>query len=252
MGMFASHHLESRLFRRARSNWSGAAPQQTPRRGPGPARIRLSVEQLEARRVSGFLAGLNYDIPGFNPNVVAVGDFNGDGTPDLAVGSVFGNGLTVLLGNGDGTFRFGPGNALGDILALAVGDFNGDGLADLAVMRDDGVAVLLGNGDGSFQAARTVTATVGSVLVADLTGDGIEDLVVTDLNYDTVSVLLGRGDGSFQPAHTIGAALWYESVVVGDFNGDGLPDLAGAGQGSQRLGVLLGKCGRLVPAPADL
>ncbi|TMH84044.1 MAG: VCBS repeat-containing protein, partial [Betaproteobacteria bacterium] len=84
-----------------------------------------------------------------HPTFVAVGDFNGDRVQDLAVTNFDSNTISVLLGNGDGTFRAAPTVAAGaNPFAVAVGDFNGDGKLDL-VVADDGsntVSVLLGNG----------------------------------------------------------------------------------------------------------
>ena len=92
--------------------------------------------------------------------------------------------------------------------SAAVGDFNRDGMLDLAVTNGGdangkgmGVSILLGNGDGTFQSAVNYPAgsSPGSVVVADLNGDGFLDLAVT--NYGgTVNVLLGNGDGTFQAA----------------------------------------------------
>ena len=97
------------------------------------------------------------------------GDFNGDGKPDLAILSYNGSTtsyITVLLGNGDGTFAapltgqvYNQGSVGGDVIlgTLAAADFNGDGKSDLAVVGDyvssGGVTILLGNGDGTFTAA---------------------------------------------------------------------------------------------------
>src|SRR5205807_1983670 len=92
---------------------------------------------------------------GFGPAAVAVGDFNGDGRPDLAVANDLQDSVSVLLGAGDGTFA--P-RAMLDVgtapVAIAVGDFNGDGNADLVTPNagDDTVSLLLGAGDGSFAA----------------------------------------------------------------------------------------------------
>jgi hypothetical protein len=171
---------------------------------------------------------------------VTVGDFNGDGKPDLAVASGTNpNGtVSVLLGKGDGSFlpalTFPAGY---NPSAVAVGDFNGDGIPDLAVANggtnpsNGSVSVLLGNGDGTFQAAVNYPAGSypNSVAVADFNGDGILDLAVASYTSSgTVSVLLGQGDGTFLPAQAFPAGGYPSSVAVGDFNGDGWPDLAAA------------------------
>ena len=104
---------------------------------------------------------------------MAVGDFNGDTVLDLAVASLDSNNVSVLLGNGDGSFQpaqnFGAGFSPSSV---AVGDFNGDGVEDLAVANvgSNDVSVLLGNGDGSFQAARNFSVGVNpwSVAVGDV------------------------------------------------------------------------------------
>jgi hypothetical protein len=130
---------------------------------------------------------------------VAVGDFNSDGIPDLAVGDLGdgngnGQGVSVLLGNGDGTFQaarnFAAGYSPGSV---AVGDFNSDGIRDLGVAGAGGVRVLLGNGDGSFQTPN-VSYVAGSdpssVAVGDFNGDGSADLAVTNSGSNDVSILL--------------------------------------------------------------
>jgi hypothetical protein len=149
---------------------------------------------------------LSYDV-GHSPEAVAVGDFNGDGTPDLAVANYGGTTVSVLLGNGHGTFQAAHNFAAGfGAVSLAVVDFNGDGSPDLAVAAplDEVVSVLLGNGEGTFQPARHVATGIvaQSVAVGDFNGDGRPDLAVVSGNFfsGTVSVLLGNGDGSFQPA----------------------------------------------------
>src|SRR3989441_51383 len=181
-----------------------------------------------------YVAGTNIGV-----SSIVVGDFNGDGKPDLAVVNYGDGSAWVLLGNGDGTFQparniflTGGGN---NVWYIAEGDFNADGKLDLAVtnLSNNIVIVLLGNGDGTFQAARTFPVSTNPALVAvgDFNGDGKPDLVVSNVGSNTVSVLLGNGDGTFQPALSfpVGLNPWY--FAVGDFNGDGKLDLAVADYG---------------------
>lgn len=140
---------------------------------------------------------------GNSPVWVAVGDFNGDGKADLTVantstestgGAFSPGGVSVLLGNGDGTFRPAVNYATGSYaLSIAVGDFNGDGNADLAVADTD-ISVLLGNGDGTFQPALNYGAGIApwSVVVGDFSADGRSDLAVDSPSSNKVNVLLGE------------------------------------------------------------
>jgi len=205
------------------------------------------------------------------PTSVATGDFNGDGKLDLVVTDSGSGSVSVLLGNGDGTFQAPVNYTVGtaassQFLWVAVGDVNGDGKPDFVVADcdDNYVDVFLGNGDGTFQAG--VTYAVGtnptSVALADLNADGKLDVVVSNQNCPndvcgvaTASVLLGNGDGTFQ-AHSDypagGCANW---VAVGDFNRDGILDLAvvnGNGGGTPTaLLVLLGNGDGTFQAPTS-
>ena len=112
-----------------------------------PARCRPALEALEDRALPAVTFGpaVSYGT-GDTPVSVAVADFNGDGTPDLAVANVYGTTVSVLLGNGDGTFQRAADFAVGDYPAsVAVGDFNRDGTPDLvtADARSNDVSVLL-------------------------------------------------------------------------------------------------------------
>jgi hypothetical protein len=170
---------------------------------------------------------------GSGPASVAVGDFNGDGRLDLVVPNINDNTVSILLGNGEGTFQpavpYPVGNRPG---AVAVGDFNGDGKLDLAVAnRFDGtVSLLLGNGDGMFTAASGSPFAVGSIpsslAVGDFNGDGKLDLAVSNSGGNTVSVLLGNGDGTFTAAPSFALGGVPGSIAAGDFDGDGNVDLA--------------------------
>jgi hypothetical protein len=199
------------------------------------------------------------EVPAFgaSPAGLAVGDFNGDGKLDLAVtnensGANLGSGtVSILLGNGDGTFQlalnFSAGSNPGPI---AVGDLNGDGKLDLVVANNDAgttavnntINVLLGNGDGSFQPAQSFTVGTNptAVALADFNGDGKLDAAVSNHDANNLSILLGKGDGTFQPAMNFAAGSGPQSLVVADLNGDGKLDLAVADGGDNTVSLLLG------------
>jgi len=181
------------------------------------------------------------------PESVAVGDFNGDGKPDLAVTNPASNSVSILLGNGDGTFQVGTSFPVVGISpeSVAVGDFNGDRKSDLAVTNpaSNSVSILLGNGDGTFQVGTSfpvVGISPESVAVGDFNGDGKSDLAVTNPASNSVSILLGNGDGTFQVGTSFPVVgISPESVAVGDFNGDGKSDLAVTNSASNSVSVLI-------------
>jgi hypothetical protein len=172
---------------------------------------------------------------------VVVGDFNRDGKLDSAVANENDNTVSVLLGNGDGTFSTESTQAAGPFpYSVAVGDFKGDGKLDLAVANYFGidstgswgtVSILLGNGDGTFSIGSTPSMGLvpESVAVGDFNGDGKLDLAVANLcqtmecvDGGNVTILLGDGSGNFTSASSTSPGG--TPVAVGDFNGDGKLD----------------------------
>jgi hypothetical protein len=192
------------------------------------------------------------------PVALATADFNGDRNLDLAVVNQGNNSVSILLGNGDGTFKAPTTAATGNTpVAIAVADFNGDGKPDLAVVNQAGsvqpdkstqftVSILLGNGDGTFAAhvdytsftlvaGSTVSNAPVAIAVQDFNGDGKPDLAV--LNSATlpaggtpppgsVSILMGNGDGTFQPYAGYAVGENPDALVAGEFTSDGYQDLA--------------------------
>ncbi len=163
---------------------------------------------------------------------VGIGDFNGDGDPDLAVATT--GSVSVLLGGAGASFGAPTSFAVPTHpSSVAVGDFNGEADPDLAVSGWDGaVSVLLGGPGGSFgaQTAYPVPGGAGRVDLADFNGDADPDLAVANGPSDTVSVLMGGAGGSFGAADStpVGGENDATDVVAGDFNGDADadPDLA--------------------------
>jgi hypothetical protein len=202
------------------------------------------------------------------PETVKSGDFNNDGIPDLVVANGKDNTVSILLGNGDGSFTAAPGSPItvgGFPFFTAVADFNGDGLVDVAVTNadDSTVSILLSNGDGTFRQPNPpipgFNYNPAQVIAADFNKDGIPDLAVAnftpvnqnppeDDQQSSVSIMLGKGDGTFTnaPGSPITVGLYATNLAAADFNQDGNTDLAVDNQGdvndfpTQTLSLLLG------------
>jgi len=185
-------------------------------------------------------SGLNYD-----PNSLAIGDFNGDHIPDaVAAGSSnFVGTVSMLLGNGDGTFQAPIDITFPSdfVSAVAVGDFDRDGKPDVVGVERGvarGVFILLGNGDGTFRHGAVYdvpTNDFTSVSVADFRGIGRLDLAVGGAGPNgEIAVLLGNGNGTFQSPVFYPANFQYQ-VITADVNGDGNPDLVAAVQVNSQL-----------------
>ncbi|HEY5884526.1 MAG TPA: VCBS repeat-containing protein, partial [Pyrinomonadaceae bacterium] len=197
--------------------------------------LSLVLSQISTSAQSASFARTDYPILG-NNHIVA--DLNGDGIPDLAGTGV--NSASVMLGNGDGTFRpkvnYPAGGQTQD---LAAGDFNGDGRVDLVVSLNDfrfSLSLLTGNGDGTFRAPVNFENTAAqedspAVVATDLDNDGRLDVVLAHaiacfvspcVTARTITVMLGFGDGTFQLPFDIDIGTGMSRMVVGDFNRDGI------------------------------
>src|SRR5690349_8879106 len=181
---------------------------------------------------------------GTGPRWIVGGDFNNDGQLDLATANAEASTVSVLLGNGDGTFRPHLDFVTGaNPQGIAVGDFNRDGILDLvtANTRGSSITIALGHGDGVF--ATPVDLAIGGspvqVVVADFNGDGNEDAVV-GVSPEGVSILLGRGDGTLGAYASFPTGSGVSSLAMGDFNGDGVLDLVTANRVEASASILVG------------
>ena len=202
-----------------------------------------------------FVRGQGADFVDDEPFGIATADFDNDGIPDLILANVT-NELTILHGNGDGSFTSidDEGEQFDHQTTVATGDFNGDGKTDLVLGRQNTVQLLLGNGDGTFQdggngrapALTISTAPVlpNSIAVADVNGDGKQDIVIADQGDagtpGELLVLVGNGDGTFTAAPSSAVGNRPDGVVVADFNGDGIPDIATSNIADNTVTVSLG------------
>jgi FG-GAP-like repeat len=187
-------------------------------------------------------------------NMHIAADLNGDGRVDLAGSNA--NAASVMLGNGDGTFRPKTDFPIGfQTQALAAGDFNSDGRMDLMVTLNTpqlSLALLTGTGTGTFNAPTFFPNTSGfdspAIAAPDLNGDGRLDLVVMHniecfiapcTSARSITVLLGNGDGTFQTPSEVNVGTGPCSMAVVDLNRDGIKDVA-IGGGNTELSVLIG------------
>ncbi len=169
---------------------------------------------------------------GNNAIATAIADFNGDGKPDVAVANNNSSNVSILLGNGAGSFSAASGSPIAggsQPRVVAAADVNSDGKADL-VIADLGtttMTLMLGNGDGTFTAGTAPNAGGAQlgVAIGDLNADGKPDIVTANYSANTIGVLIGAGSGTFAAATTLAAGGAPVNLQVADLNADGAPDI---------------------------
>jgi hypothetical protein len=192
-----------------------------------------------------------------SPSAVAIGDFNGDGNPDLAVTAEGNDRVYIYNGSAAGTFSFSISYAVGSQpVAIVATDLNHNGTLDLAIAnRQSGtVSILLGHGDGTFSAA--VSYPVGSlpesIAAGNFDPDGFTDLVTANSGdvcgppfnpCGTVSLLRNVGDGTFYTGATLHPGVVPTNIATGVFTAAGDSDIVVTSAGSNEFFVYLGDGG---------
>ena len=179
-----------------------------------------------------------------DPATLAIGDFNGDGRPDIAWVDISTSPhvLHILLAQAGGEYLAAPSITFPTSTTSSeeclTADFNRDGHQDLVCSNayefSNSLNVFLGNGDGTFQAPINTSVpaqnNAGYVVpelfsVGDLNGDGFPDLIESEAEEAGLQVLLGRGDGTFKIGVVAQSGINNPPPFVADVNGDGKPDI---------------------------
>lgn len=194
---------------------------------------------------------------GKNPTTVTPIDINQDGVTDLLTTNVSSSTLSILIGNGDGTFHEQVQlHVCQEPRSLATGFFNGDLYPDivLACAGGDEIAVLFGRADGKFTEGPQypVHRTPVSIASEDLNGDQTADLVVA-LRNDKIKVFLGQGNGEFRHGAQYEYGDTPTSVALSDLNGDGKIDLVvtNGGPMSNAVSIWIGNGDGTFQSPTD-
>ena len=206
------------------------------------------LQVLLGRGNGSFQKGAEYEY-GDTPTSVALKDLDGDGMLDAAVanGGPMTNGVSIWLGNGDGTFQDPTDYRTGKRpLAVRFADFNNDLKTDMLVinMQQDSFTVFLGNGNGTFQEGKDDGADAGPVfgLTRDFNGDRLTDVAIVNTQSRDLSILFGRGDGTFRypPRNykTEGRPFAIANLILTK-NAEGEPGLVIANNGASSVSVFL-------------
>ncbi len=207
-----------------------------------------NIDYIESRGNGTFSAAVVRDTvnTGSVRSNIAVGDFDGDGSDDIAVTTGTTKTLEILLNNGDATFSNETtySDYIGDVNDIRLADFNNDGVLDIVTSTNGGsprFSIRLGNGDGTFGAVQSTPSVSGAggggldLVVGDFNHDGFQDIVGGDRFY------AGNGDGTFAaPSNTTGFKFGAQDLQAADMNGDGILDFVGSDLVEGVLSVYLG------------
>ncbi|HVT88874.1 MAG TPA: NPCBM/NEW2 domain-containing protein, partial [Tepidisphaeraceae bacterium] len=190
-----------------------------------------------------FAAPVGY-ATGTNAHGVTSADVNGDNILDLLVANAGASNVSVLLGNGDATFKPAVNYGVGTTPKMvAVKDVSGDNIPDLVTANQDNstISVLINNGNGTFKSAVNYgsSANAHDLTIGDVDGDNDNDIVEVGWGASVVRVFRNNGTGTFSTFTDYNVGSAPHSVVLTNFNNDTMPDIAIADHGSNNIAVLL-------------
>jgi len=218
------------------------------------------ISVLLADGTGGFSAATTF-AAGSWPAALAIGDVTGDGKLDVVTANGDGDDASLLVGDGAGSFAAPVSHSIGANAmprAIAIADASGDGIPDILTANAtlDGspfpppelpgtVSILVNDGSGSFAAAVQKSAGAGqgradAVEVADVTGDGHADIVLSRPNANSAAILVGDGAGNYADAVLLPTGIGPSAMTVADATGDGHLDVVTANQVGSNLSILPG------------
>jgi hypothetical protein len=206
-------------------------------------KLSNNVSILLGNGNGGFTGPTNFQV-GSSPNDVVTQNFNSnsDGYLDLAITNTQSDNISILLGNGNGTFGMPISHITGGVspTSIATGDFNKNGKIDFAVVNksSDNISIMFGDGSGGIIQPVTlipVRSTPTSVVVGDFNQDTNQDLAIGYNLEIYISILWGNGQGAFSTFFNFLIEANVEDIATGDFNNDSKIDLVGTGYGKSRV-----------------